>query len=231
VTADLSITQLILDASLVVQIVMALLLLASLLSWTVIFLKWSVIKQARQEADRFERRFWSGADLGELYKRVSARRGKLKGMESIFEAGFREFLHLRKSAVDPLAMVQGVQRAMRVALNREVDNLEMHLSFLATVGSTSPYVGLFGTVWGIMNAFIGLGSVKQATIASVAPGIAEALIATAMGLFAAIPAVIAYNRYSNDVERLISRYDIFAEEFSTILQRQAHTDRQAGAAA
>jgi len=231
VTADLSITQLILDASLVVQIVMALLLLASLLSWTVIFLKWSVIKQARQEADRFERRFWSGADLGELYKRVSARRGKLNGMESIFEAGFREFLHLRKSAVDPLAMVQGVQRAMRVALNREVDNLEMHLSFLATVGSTSPYVGLFGTVWGIMNAFIGLGSVKQATIASVAPGIAEALIATAMGLFAAIPAVIAYNRYSNDVERLISRYDIFAEEFSTILQRQAHTDRQAGAAA
>ena len=230
-TADLSITQLILDASLVVQIVMALLLLASLLSWTVIFLKWSVIKQARQEADRFERRFWSGADLGELYKRVSARRGKLKGMESIFEAGFREFLHLRKSAVDPMALVQGVQRAMRVALNREVDNLEMHLSFLATVGSTSPYVGLFGTVWGIMNAFIGLGSVKQATIASVAPGIAEALIATAMGLFAAIPAVIAYNRYSNDVERLISRYDIFAEEFSTILQRQAHTDRQAGAAA
>ncbi len=230
-TADMSITQLILDASLVVQIVMALLLLASLLSWTVIFLKWSVIKQARQEADRFERRFWSGADLGELYKRISARRGKLNGMESIFEAGFREFLHLRKSAVDPMALVQGVQRAMRVALNREVDNLEMHLSFLATVGSTSPYVGLFGTVWGIMNAFIGLGAVKQATIASVAPGIAEALIATAMGLFAAIPAVIAYNRYSNDVERLISRYDIFAEEFSTILQRQAHTDRQAGAAA
>ena len=230
-TADLSITQLVLDASLVVQLVMVLLLLASLLSWTVIFLKWSVIKQARQEADRFERRFWSGADLGELYKRVSTRRGKLSGMESIFEAGFREFLHLRKSAVDPMALVQGVQRAMRVALNREVDNLEMHLSFLATVGSTSPYVGLFGTVWGIMNAFIGLGAVKQATIASVAPGIAEALIATAMGLFAAIPAVIAYNRYSNDVERLISRYDIFAEEFSTILQRQAHTDRQAGAAA
>ncbi len=230
-SADLTITQLVLDASLVVQLVMALLLVASLLSWTVIFLKWSVIKQARQEADRFERRFWSGADLGDLYKRVSARRGKLTGMESIFEAGFREFLHLRKSAVDPLALVQGVQRAMRVALNREIDNLEMHLSFLATVGSTSPYVGLFGTVWGIMNAFIGLGAVKQATIASVAPGIAEALVATAMGLFAAIPAVIAYNRYSNDVERLISRYDIFAEEFSTILQRQAHTDRQAGAAA
>ncbi len=230
-SADLSITQLVLDASLVVQLVMALLLVASLLSWTVIFLKWSVIKQARQEADRFERRFWSGADLGDLYKRVSARRGKLTGMESIFEAGFREFLHLRKSAVEPLALVQGVQRAMRVALNREIDNLEMHLSFLATVGSTSPYVGLFGTVWGIMNAFIGLGAVKQATIATVAPGIAEALVATAMGLFAAIPAVIAYNRYSNDVERLISRYDIFAEEFSTILQRQAHTERRAGAAA
>jgi len=231
VSANLSITQLVLDASLVVQIVLALLLLASLLSWTVIFLKWSVIKQARREADRFERRFWSGADLGDLYKRISARRGKLTGMESIFEAGFREFLHLRKSVVDPQAMVQGVQRAMRVALNREVDNLEMQLSFLATVGSTSPYVGLFGTVWGIMNAFIGLGAVKQATIATVAPGIAEALVATAMGLFAAIPAVIAYNRYSNDVERLISRYDIFAEEFSTILQRQAHTERHPGAVA
>ena len=230
-SANLSITQLVLDASLVVQIVLALLLLASLLSWTVIFLKWSVIKQARREADRFERRFWSGADLGDLYKRISARRGKLTGMESIFEAGFREFLHLRKSVVDPQAMVQGVQRAMRVALNREVDNLEMQLSFLATVGSTSPYVGLFGTVWGIMNAFIGLGAVKQATIATVAPGIAEALVATAMGLFAAIPAVIAYNRYSNDVERLISRYDIFAEEFSTILQRQAHTERHPGAVA
>ena len=221
-TADLSITQLILDASLVVQLVMALLLLASLLSWTVIFLKWSVIKQARQEADRFERRFWSGADLGELYKRVSARRGKLKGMESIFEAGFREFLHLRKNAVDPLAMVQGVQRAMRVALNREVDNLEMHLSFLATVGSTSPYVGLFGTVWGIMNSFRALGNVKQATIAMVAPGIAEALVATAMGLFAAIPAVIGYNRFNTELERIIGRYEVFLEEFSNILQRQSH---------
>jgi biopolymer transport protein TolQ len=231
VSADMSITHLILDASFVVQLVMLLLLVVSLASWTIIFLKLSVIKKARNEADRFERRFWSGADLGELYKRVSNRRGQLNGMESIFEAGFREFAHLRKSAgVDPMAIIHGSQRAMRVAMNREVDNLETHLSFLATVGSTSPYVGLFGTVWGIMNSFLALGAVKQATIASVAPGIAEALIATAMGLFAAIPAVITYNRYSNDVERLINRYDIFAEEFSTLLQRQAHISGQGAAA-
>jgi biopolymer transport protein TolQ len=215
------------DASLVVQLVMLLLLIVSLLSWTIIFIKWSVIKNARKQADQFERHFWSGADLGELYQRISTHRGRLSGMESIFEAGFREFAHLRKSlATDPMAVVHGAQRAMRVAMNREIDKLEMHLSFLATVGSTSPYVGLFGTVWGIMNAFMALGTVKQATISSVAPGIAEALIATAMGLFAAIPAVISYNRYSNDVERLVSRYDIFAEEFSTILQRQVHNPRQ-----
>ena len=230
-SADLSVTHLILDASFVVQLVMLLLLAVSLLSWTIIFVKWSVIKKARREADQFERRFWSGADLGELYKRISGRRGSLNGMESIFEAGFREFAHLRKSAgVDAMAVMQGAQRAMRVAMNREIDKLELHLSFLATVGSTSPYVGLFGTVWGIMNSFMALGAVKQATIASVAPGIAEALIATAMGLFAAIPAVIAYNRYSNDVERLVNHYDIFAEEFSTILQRQAHISSKDAAA-
>lgn len=226
-TADMTVSSLILDASFVVQFVMLLLLIVSLLSWTIIFLKWSLIKKARREANQFERRFWSGSDLGELYKRLSAHRGRLTGMESIFESGFREFAHLRKSLrSDPMAVVHGAQRAMRVSMNREIDNLEMHLSFLATVGSTSPYVGLFGTVWGIMNSFLALGAVKQATIASVAPGIAEALIATAMGLFAAIPAVIAYNRYSNDVERLISRYDIFAEEFSTILQRQVHMPGQ-----
>ena len=220
---ELSISRLILDASFVVQLVMLLLLVVSLASWTIIFMKSSVIKKARISADRFERKFWSGADLGELYKRLSARRARLTGMEMIFEAGFREFAQLRKNAnVEPMAVLQGAQRAMRVALNREIDNLEMNLSFLATVGSTSPYVGLFGTVWGIMNSFMALGAVKQATISSVAPGIAEALIATAMGLFAAIPAVIAYNRYSNDVERVISRYDIFVEEFSTILQRQVH---------
>lgn len=220
---NMSLSHLILDASFVVQMVMLLLLVVSLLSWTIIFVKRSVIKKARREADQFERRFWSGADLGDLYKRLSTRRGKLNGMEVIFESGFREFAHLRKNpGVESMSVLQGVQRAMRVALNREIDMLEMHLSFLATVGSTSPYVGLFGTVWGIMNSFIALGALKQATISSVAPGIAEALIATAMGLFAAIPAVIAYNRYSNDVERLISRYDIFAEEFSSILQRQFH---------
>ncbi len=220
---ELSISRLILDASFVVQLVMLLLLVVSLASWTIIFMKSSVIKKARISADRFERKFWSGADLGELYKRLSARRARLTGMEMIFEAGFREFAQLRKNAnVEPMAVLQGAQRAMRVALNREIDNLEMNLSFLATVGSTSPYVGLFGTVWGIMNSFMALGALKQATISSVAPGIAEALIATAMGLFAAIPAVIAYNRYSNDVERIISRYDIFVEEFSTILQRQVH---------
>jgi biopolymer transport protein TolQ len=231
VSADLSVTHLILDASFVVQLVMLLLLVVSLLSWTIIFVKLAVIKKARREADRFERRFWSGSDLGELYKSMSSRRGSLTGMESIFEAGFREFAHLRKSAgVDAMAVIHGAQRGMRVAMNREIDKLEMHLSFLATVGSTSPYVGLFGTVWGIMNSFMALGAVKQATIASVAPGIAEALIATAMGLFAAIPAVIAYNRYSNDVERLINHYDIFAEEFSTILQRQAHISSKDAAA-
>ncbi len=220
---ELSISHLILNASFVVQLVLVLLLVVSLASWTVIFLKSAVVKKARLSADRFERKFWSGADLGELYKRLSSHRGRLTGMQMIFEAGFREFAQLRKNPhVEPMAVLQGAQRAMRVALNREIDSLEMNLSFLATVGSTSPYVGLFGTVWGIMNSFMALGAVKQATISSVAPGIAEALIATAMGLFAAIPAVIAYNRYSNDVERIISRYDIFVEEFSTILQRQVH---------
>lgn len=226
---EMSITHLILEASFVVQLVMLLLLVVSLLSWTLIFFKYAVIKRARAAAEQFERRFWSGADLGELYKKLSSRRARLEGMELIFEAGFREFAHLRKSRnVDSKGIIEGAQRAMRVALNREIDRLENHLSFLATVGSTSPYVGLFGTVWGIMNAFMGLGAAKQATIATVAPGIAEALIATAMGLFAAIPAVIAYNRYSNDVERLISRYDIFAEEFSSILQRQSHSGSAAG---
>lgn len=222
-SADLSVMRLIMDASFLVQMVMLILLIASILSWTVIYKKRLVVKNARKAADQFERRFWSGADLGELYKKISTRRNSLNGMTLIFEAGFREFAHLRKNqSSDAMSVVEGAQRAMRVALNREIDSLEQHLSFLATVGSTSPYIGLFGTVWGIMNSFIALGAVKQATIASVAPGIAEALIATAMGLFAAIPAVIAYNRYSNDIERLISRYDIFAEEFSTILQRQAH---------
>lgn len=227
-TADLTISHLILNASTLVQLVMLLLLVASLLSWTLIFQKWSTIKRARRNAESFERRFWSGGELGELYKKIAARRKDATGMEVIFEAGFSEFARLRNQpGIEPMDVLEGAQRAMRVAMSREVDSLELHLSFLATVGSTSPYVGLFGTVWGIMNAFIALGNVQQATISSVAPGIAEALVATAMGLFAAIPAVVAYNRYSNDVDRLLNRYDTFMEEFSTILQRQAHVQARA----
>lgn len=222
-STDLSVITLIMEASIVVQLVMLLLVFASLMSWTMIFVKGLTFKKAREAAEQFERRFWSGAELGELYKRVSARRGKVTGMEAIFESGFREYVHLHKQGnSDPMSILEGSQRAMRVALNREIEELEMHLSFLATVGSTSPYVGLFGTVWGIMNSFQAIGQMQHATIATVAPGISEALIATAMGLFAAIPAVIGYNRYSNDLERLVARYDIFVEEFSTILQRQGN---------
>ncbi|OOZ40123.1 protein TolQ [Solemya pervernicosa gill symbiont] len=220
---DLSFTHLILGASPLVQAVMLLLLVVSIASWNMIFRKWSALKQARRDADDFEERFWSGGDLSQLYKQISMRHHDPEGMERIFEAGFSEYARLsKKPGIDPDAVVEGAQRAMRVALTREVDEVESNLPFLATVGSTSPYVGLFGTVWGIMNAFRGLGNVQQATLAMVAPGIAEALIATAMGLFAAIPAVLAYNRYSHDVERLEGQYDNFLEEFSTILHRQAH---------
>jgi biopolymer transport protein TolQ len=221
--ADLSFFSLITNASVVVQLVMLLLLSVSVLSWTMIFRKRGVLGDARKEAEQFEDRFWSGGDLGLLYKQLSPRASELGGMANIFVSGFTEFTRLRqRSSSDPMDVVEGAQRSMRVALSREMDELETHLSFLATVGSTSPYVGLFGTVWGIMNAFRGLANVHQATLAMVAPGIAEALIATAMGLFAAIPAVIAYNRYSNDVERLETRYDNFLEEFSSILHRQVH---------
>ena len=222
-TSELSIIKLIFEASFLVQLVMLLLLGLSILSWVIIRSKWLMIKNAKVRADYFERRFWSGIDLAELYAKIAAKKDRVAGLEAIFESGFREFAHLRKNpGIDPIITVEGAQRTMRVALNREVDELENHLSFLATVGSISPYIGLFGTVWGIMNSFLALGAVQHASIGSVAPGIAEALIATAMGLFAAIPAVIAYNRYSNDIERLINRYDIFSEEFSTLLQRQAH---------
>jgi biopolymer transport protein TolQ len=221
-STDLTITHLILNASPVVQFVIALLVFASLSSWSMIFDRMRVLKRAGKDADEFEGRFWSGGDLAELYRQIERETDDESGMAAIFRAGFREFARLRsKGHKDPMAMVQGAQRSMRVSLNREVDRLESHLSTLATIGSTSPYVGLFGTVWGIMNSFTALGNVKQATLALVAPGIAEALIATAIGLFAAIPAVVAYNRYSNDVERLNNRYDDFVEEFATILQRQA----------
>ncbi|HPE81519.1 MAG: protein TolQ [Sedimenticolaceae bacterium] len=223
-SSDLSFVSLILNASVIVQLVMALLLLASVLSWTIIFDRSRVLKKAQREAEEFENDFWSGGDLGELYRAVDRDRDSLRGAGAIFHAGFREFARLRENAgIEAMDLVEAARRAMRVALSREMDTLETHLSFLATVGSTSPYVGLFGTVWGIMNAFHALGNVKQATLNLVAPGIAEALIATAMGLFAAIPAVVAYNKYANSVQRLENRYDDFVEEFSNILQRQAHT--------
>jgi biopolymer transport protein TolQ len=213
---------LITDASLLVQLVMLLLLLASLISWTMIFRKWFIFRSANNEAQRFEDKFWSGANLNQMYSDLTRQEGTPTGMASVFVAGFREYSRLEKQKnIEPMDILEGVQRAMRVALSREIDYLEHHLAFLATVGSTSPYVGLFGTVWGIMNSFRALGNVQQATLAHVAPGIAEALVATAMGLFAAIPAVIAYNRYANSVERLVTRYEIFMEEFASILQRQA----------
>ena len=223
-STDLSFLHLVLGASHMVQFVMGILLLASIASWTMIISRRVELKKARRAADTFEDRFWSVEDLNPLFNRVTNARYEAHGMEKIFEAGFKEFARLNKQDnIEPDAVMEGAQRAMRVALNKEIENLETHLSFLATVGSTSPYIGLFGTVWGIMNSFRALGNVQQATISMVAPGISEALVATAMGLFAAIPAVIAYNRFSNDVERLISRYDTFLEEFSSILHRHAHS--------
>lgn len=223
-TADLSIISLITDASVLVQIVLLLLLIVSIMSWNIIFQKRKMLGRAREKADEFEDRFWSGGDLASLYNQVKSGHYGNSGMSVIFEAGFKEFARLRRQeGIDPKTVLEGSQRAMRVALARETDKLELHLSFLATVGSTSPYVGLFGTVWGIMNSFRALGNVKQATISMVAPGISEALVATAMGLFAAIPAVIGFNRFNTELERLIGRYDAFLEEFSSILQRQAHS--------
>jgi len=199
------------------------LLVASVSSWMIIFRKRQMLKKAEKGALEFEERFWSGTDLTHLYELVSRNSADNSGMERIFEAGFKEFSRAREQGrMTPAVLVEAAQRAMRITLARETDRLEHHLSFLATVGSTSPYIGLFGTVWGIMTSFHQLANVNQATIAMVAPGISEALIATAMGLFAAIPAVIAFNRYSYQVERLEVRYDNFAEEFSSILQRQAH---------
>jgi len=221
-TKDLSFLHLITNASVVVQAVMLLLLVASMMSWWYIFSKYFAIGLARDQANKFEDEFWSGSDLGSLYQRASSGRHNIAGMEKIFEAGFREFNKLkRQGGTQVSAVMDGTRRAMHAAFRRELDALEAHLAFLATVGSVSPYVGLFGTVWGIMNAFRGLANVGQATLAHVAPGIAEALIATAMGLFAAIPAVIAYNRFSHDVDRLANRFESFMEEFSNILQRQA----------
>jgi biopolymer transport protein TolQ len=209
-------------ASLPVQMVMAVLLLTSLVSWWYIFIKVFTISRADKEAVDFEHIFWTGGDLNKLYEGVTAGRRKVQGLASIFEAGFKEYARLkRQTGLEVSDVMEGSRRAMRAAYNREMDELDAHLPFLASVGSVSPYIGLFGTVWGIMNAFRGLANVAQATLAHVAPGIAEALIATAIGLFAAIPAVIAYNRFAAGVDRLAVRYESFMEEFTNILQRKA----------
>jgi biopolymer transport protein TolQ len=228
---QLSVLRLIAQASVPVQIVIGILLLASLNSWAIIFRKRSVIARVRREADRFESRFWSGDDLAQLYRTIESH-GGATGMAGIFEFGFREFARLRQqSGTDMEQLLEGSRRAMRVAQLKEVDRLEQSLATLATVGSTSPYVGLFGTVWGIMSAFSSLGNIQQVTLAQVAPGISEALVATAFGLFAAIPAVVAYNRFADQVTRLEIRFDAFSEEFSTILQRHAGRAAPAAAAA
>ena len=228
VTQDLSFLSLITNASVLVQLVLLLLVGVSVTSWTYIFNKMFALKKARIQTIEFERNFWSGGNLAELYQNAAANRrssqGKAGALERIFESGMSEYQKVKmanKGTLDASDMLDGARRAMRAAYQREIDELENHLSFLASVGSVSPYVGLFGTVWGIMNAFRGLANVQQATLAAVAPGIAEALIATAIGLFAAIPAVIAYNRYSHDIDRLAIRFETFIEEFSNILHRQS----------
>jgi biopolymer transport protein TolQ len=219
---ELSIVSLVANASLLVQVVMGLLLLVSLLSWTTIFRKWFQIREARDATDRFEGDFWKDRDLGALFQQVREGKRETGSLARIFESGMSEFIKTRQQKPgDVQAMLDGARRSMRAAYQREMDSLESNLAFLASTGSVSPYVGLFGTVWGIMNAFRGLANVHQATLASVAPGIAEALVATAIGLFAAIPAVVAYNRFAHDIDRLSTRFDTFVDEFLNILQRQA----------
>lgn len=220
--AQLDLWTLVAGASPLVKAVMGLLVAVSFLSWMFIFRKWFTIRRARAQTDRFEREFWSGQELSALYQGAVANRHTIGSLERIFEAGYREFTKLRaQRGSDASLVVDGARRAMRATFQREMDYLEQHLAFLASTGSVSPYVGLFGTVWGIMHAFRGLASVQQATLAQVAPGIAEALVATALGLFAAIPAVVAYNRYAHDIDRLGIRFESFMEEFSNILQRHA----------
>ena len=220
---EMSFIHLVANASLPVQVVMLILLVASLLSWAIIYIKWGFLKQNRQEAKTFEGRFWSGINLSDLFSQLSTRQDKRFGMEAIFENGFREFARARKAELSSGEVINASHRSMKVSLSREIDQLENNLSYLATVGSVSPYIGLFGTVWGIMDSFRSLAGVQQATLAMVAPGISEALIATAMGLLAAIPAVIAYNNFATEIDQLVSRYENFVEEFTGILQRQAQS--------
>ena len=221
---DLSFLALISNAHLIVQLIMALLLIVSLVSWTYIFRKMFAIRAARQQTEQFERSFWAGGNLNTLHQSATSQRDQNGALARIFESGMGEFIKGKQASRDALdmgAVLDGARRAMRAAFQRELDALDVHLNFLASVGSVSPYIGLLGTVWGIMNAFRGLANVQQATLAAVAPGIAEALIATAIGLFAAIPAVVAYNRFSHDIDRLAIRFESFVEEFSNILQRQS----------
>lgn len=222
----MSILDLILEASLVVKSVMALLMFVSLVSWIMIFQRFFFLGKANRALRRFEDKFWSGVDLGQLFREVSENPQSQGGAEEIFRAGIKEYTRLTSQKnYDPDAVMEGVERIMRVALSREEEKLDAHLPFLASVGSTSPYIGLFGTVWGIMNSFRGLANMQQATLSSVAPGISEALIATAMGLFAAIPAVLAYNRFSSVSSNLLNNYETFAEEFSSILHRRVHAPK------
>ena len=220
---DLSIFSLVLQASFVVQVVMAILLIVSLVSWTVIFGKLFGLKQVRERNDAFERDFWSGRNLSDMYQATSGKPSQKTSapIERIFASGMREFLKLHEKKLDAGVQLDGARRAMRASFQRELDVIESHLSFLGSVGSVSPYVGLFGTVWGIMHAFVGLANLQQVTLATVAPGIAEALVATALGLFAAIPAVLAYNRFARDIDRIAIQLETFIEEFSNILQRNA----------
>lgn len=223
-THDLSFFALISNAHLIVKLIMLLLVILSLVSWSYIFSKMFAIRAARRQTEQFERSFWAGGNLHTLHQSASAQRDQNGALARIFEAGMGEFIKGKQASRDALdmgAVLDGSRRAMRAAFQRELDSLDLHLNFLASVGSVSPYIGLLGTVWGIMNAFRGLASVQQATLAVVAPGIAEALIATAIGLFAAIPAVVAYNRYTHDIDRLATRFETFVEEFSNILQRQS----------
>ena len=220
VGSDLSFFSLILGASLPVQIVMLILIFASGMSWKYIYLKIKVLKITEENTDEFEKFFWSGGDLGKLYNSLSSMHGDMNGLSTIFKVGYKEYISQKDSRSFDKKSIESVRRAMTASYNREVDSLERHLPFLASVGSVSPYIGLFGTVWGIMNAFIGLSNVAQASLAQVAPGIAEALIATAIGLFAAIPAVIAYNRFAAKVDRLSIRYESFMEEFINTIVRK-----------
>lgn len=225
-TGELSILDLFLQASLLVKVVMLILLSLSVMSWAMIFKRSKVLSVARTDSERFENKFWSGMDLSQLFNEVKVRKDRISGTEKIFYSGFNEFARLSRVSSSSDAVMDGTSRAMRVTVSREVDHLETNLPFLATVGSITPYIGLFGTVWGIMHSFIALGSVKQATLSMVAPGIAEALVATAMGLFAAIPAVIAYNRLSVKVGKLEHNYAAFMDEFSSILHRQAMASQE-----